>query len=58
MSHVTNFVTGDPGPPSLEIMLHGLARLALLFAELGIILIVLLILGATAVPSLIRIPKR
>ena len=39
-------------------MLHGLARLALLFAELAIVLIVLLILGATAVPSLIRIPKR
>jgi Sec-independent protein translocase protein TatA len=41
-------------------MLHVLARLgsvALFFAELTIILIVLLVLGATAIPSLIRARK-
>ena len=54
-------VTGSGGPLSQITMLHGLARLGsavLLFAELTIVLIVLLLLGATAIPSLIRVRKR
>jgi hypothetical protein len=42
-------------------MVHALTRLglaALLFAELSIVLLFLLVLGATTVPGLIRIRKR
>jgi hypothetical protein len=42
-------------------MLHGLARLgsaALTVAEFAIVLTVILMLGATAIPGLIRIRRR
>jgi hypothetical protein len=42
-------------------MVHGLARLgsaALLVAEFAIVLVFLLVLGATAVPAMLRSRKR
>ena len=54
-------VTGSAGVRSQLTMLQALTRLgsfALLFVELTIVLVVLLLLGATAVPSLIRVRKR
>jgi hypothetical protein len=54
------FVTGKRAPQSLLIMVHALARVtstALAVVEFAIILAVLLVLGATAIPGLVRVRK-
>jgi hypothetical protein len=55
------FVTGKRTPRSLLIMVRALAKLtwaAFAVVEYAIILAVLLVLGATAIPGLVRIRKR
>jgi hypothetical protein len=61
MSNAENFVTVERGPQSEKVMVNGLARLgqaALTFAEFAIVLIALVLLGATAIPGLVRASKR
>ena len=54
------FVTGKGSARSLLIMVHALARLtsaALALIECAIILAILLVLGATTIPGLVRVRK-
>ncbi|HJX98573.1 MAG TPA: hypothetical protein VJ281_06830 [Chthoniobacterales bacterium] len=55
------FLTASDSSQSERLMVHGLARLgsaALTVAEFVIVLLALLVLGATAIPGLVRIRKR